>query len=98
LEKQKPYKKIQLKSKSRAARRCMEMTAERKGVQLTPDRYSVQYINQCDYTYSDMKKKNTVHCPIKTTSAIINKCQTNRQGTDLKNVYTTTWCITLHSG
>jgi len=54
----------------------MEMTAERKGVQFTPDRYSVQYLNQCDYTYSDMKKKNTFHSPPKPTSAIINKCQT----------------------
>jgi len=52
------------------------MTAERKGVQLTPDRYSVQYLNQCDYTDSDMKKTDTVHHPLKPTSAIINKCQT----------------------
>jgi hypothetical protein len=54
----------------------MEMTAERKGVQLTQDKYSVQYLNQCDYTHSDMKKKNTVHCPLKPTSAKIDKCQT----------------------
>jgi len=74
------------------------MTAERKGVQLTPDRYSKQYINQCVYTYSDMKKKNTAHCPLKPTSAIINKCQTNRQGIHLKNVRTPIWCITLHPG